>query len=111
MKLARVLALLGFLVMLATLTYGFVVGDFGAEGSILLSLAWGKVSLIDAYVGFLVFSGWIVYREKSVMRSIIWVILMLVLGNLTSCLYVLLALHESKGSWQRFWFGHRTEGV
>jgi len=111
MKLAKVLALLGFLVMLATLTYGFVAGDFTAEGSILLSLAWGKVSLIDVYVGLLVFSGWIVYREKSVMRSIIWVILMLVLGNLTSCLYVLLALHESKGNWQRFWFGQRTEGV
>jgi hypothetical protein len=46
MKLANILALLGFLVMFATLTYGFVVGDFAAEGSLLLSLAWGKVTLI-----------------------------------------------------------------
>jgi hypothetical protein len=105
MKLANILALLGFLVMFATLTYGFVVGDFAAEGSLLLSLAWGKVSLIDVYVGFLLFSGWIVYREKSVTRSIIWVALMMVFGNLTACLYTLLALQESQGDWGRFWLG------
>lgn len=111
MKLAKALALLGFLVMLVTIAYGFVAGDFVAEGSILLSLAWGKVSLIDVYVGFLVFSGWIIYREKSVIRSIIWVVLTLILGNLTSCLYVLLALQESRGDWERFWFGWRAEGA
>jgi hypothetical protein len=111
MKLANILALLGFLVMFATLTYGFVVGDFAAEGSLLLSLAWGKVTLIDVYMGFLLFSGWIIYREKSVIRSIIWVALMMVFGNLTACLYTLLALRESRGRWQRFWLGQRAEGA
>ena len=83
------------------------VGDFAAEGAILLSLAWGRVSLIDVYVGFFLFCGWVVYREQSTAGRILWAALVLVLGNMMACLYVLLALHRSEGDWQRFWLGQR----
>lgn len=109
MRLAKILALLGFLVMFGTLTYGFVFGDFSGEGAILLSLPWGRVSLIDVYVGFFLFSGWIVYREHSIPRSALWVVLVIVLGNMMAYLYVLLALHRSHGDWERFWLGQRTQ--
>jgi hypothetical protein len=108
MRLAKILALLGFLVMLGTLTYGFVIGDFSAEGTILLSMPWGRVSLIDVYVGFFLFSAWIVYREQSILRSALWVILVIVLGNMMACLYVLLALQRSQGDWEQFWLGRRA---
>jgi hypothetical protein len=107
-KIAKVIALLGLLVMTAVLIYGFTAGDFAEEGKQLLSMPWGVVSLVDLYVGFVLFSGWIVYREKSAVRSIVWVVLMMVLGFWTASLYTLIALQSSGGDWQRFWMGHRV---
>ena len=108
MKIAKVVAVLGALVMAAILVYGFVVGDFGGEGQVLLSMPWGIVSLVDVYVGFVLFSGWIVYREKSFLRSAVWIILVMILGNFTASLYVLIALLTSGGDWKRFWMGRRA---
>jgi len=107
-KIAKVVAVLGVLVMASILVYGFTVGDFGGEGQVLLSMPWGIVSLVDVYVGFVLFSGWIVYREKSLLRSAVWIILVMVLGNLTASLYALVALLTSGGDWKRFWMGKRA---
>ena len=111
MKIAKIIALLGLLAMTGILIYGFTVGDFAAEGSKLLAMPWGIVSLVDLYVGFALFSGWIVFREKAVLPSIIWVILMMVMGFWTGALYTLIALQTSGGDWQRFWFGKRAKGA
>ena len=107
MRLAKAIALLGVFAMGAVLVYGFVVGDFAAEGAKLLRMPWGIVSLVDLYVGFVLFSGWIVYRERSIPRSIVWVILVMVLGFFAASLYTLIALQMSGGSWARFWMGRR----
>ena len=109
MKIAKAVAVLGVLTMASILIYGFTVGDFGAEGQVLLSMPWGIVSLVDVYVGFILFSGWIVYREKSFARSLIWVILMMVLGFFTASLYVFIALNASGGDWKKFWMGNRAD--
>ena len=109
MKLAKAVALLGLLAMTAVLIYGFTVGNFREDGAALLSNPWGIVSIVDLYVGFILFSGWIIYREKSVLRSIIWVVLMMVLGFFTGSLYTLIALQTSGGDWRRFWMGNRAD--
>jgi hypothetical protein len=108
MKIARIIALLGLLAMTAVLVYGFTVGNFGVEGGKLLSMPWGIVSLVDLYVGFALFSCWIVYREKAVLPSVIWVILMMVLGFWAGALYTLIALQTSGNDWRRFWMGKRA---
>ncbi len=108
MNLAKALALLAFLIMLGAITYGFVAGDFSREGGVLLSLAWGRVTMIDLYLMFFIFCGWIIFRERSVLPSLIWIILMMGLGALTASFYVLLALYQSKGDLQKFWFGRRA---
>jgi len=110
MKIAKVISVLGFLAMTGILIYGFTVGDFTGEGAQLLSMPWGIVSLVDLYVGFILFSAWIVFRERSAV-SIIWVILMMVLGFFTASLYVFLALQDSKGDWGRFFLGKRLEEI
>ena len=107
MKLAKTIALLGVLAMSAVLIYGFAAGDFFAEGSALLAMPWGIVSLVDLYVGFALFAGWIVYRERSPLQAAVWVILLLVLGFFIGSLYALLALYRSDGDWSRFWQGER----
>lgn len=108
MKIAKVIAWIGLLAMTGILVYGFTVGDFVNEGRRLLAMPWGIVSLVDLYVGFGLFSIWIVYRERSVGRSVLWVILMMVLGFWTGSLYTLLALNSSEGDWHRLWSGKRA---
>jgi hypothetical protein len=108
MKIAKIISLLGMLAMTGILVYGFTIGDFSGEGSKLLAMPWGIVSLVDLYVGFTLFSCWIVYREKTVLPSIIWVVLMMVLGFFTGALYTFIALQTSGGDWRKFWMGQRA---
>ncbi len=108
MKIAKLIALAGLLAMTGVLIYGFTIGDFSGEGQQLLAMPWGIVSLVDLYVGFTLFSCWIVYREKSLARSVVWVVLMMVLGFFTASLYALIALQTSQGDWRRFWMGRRA---
>jgi hypothetical protein len=109
MKIARLFAFLCLLAMTAVLIYGFTAGDFSGEGKQLLSMPWGRVSLVDLYVGFILFSGWIIYREKSAVRSVLWVALMMILGFWTGSLYTLIALQTSEGDWRRFWMGRQLD--
>jgi hypothetical protein len=108
MKIAKIISLLGLLAMTAVLIYGFTAGNFSGEGTKLLAMPWGIVSLLDLYVGFSLFSGWIVFREKSALRSIIWILLMMTLGFWAGSLYAFIALQSSHGDWTRFWKGKRT---
>ncbi len=107
MKLAKIIAWIGLLAMTAALLNGFVNGNFSQDGSALLANPWGVVSLVDLYVGFVLFSMWIAFREKHVAASVIWIILMMVLGFFTASLYVLIALTKSKGDWLTFFLGDR----
>jgi hypothetical protein len=105
MRWAMALTGAGVLAMGAVLIYAFTQGDIAAEGASLLSMPWGIVSLVDLYVGFALFSAWILYREESVVRAIVWVLLVMVLGFFTASLYAFLALRAANGDWRRFWMG------
>jgi hypothetical protein len=105
MKLTGLLACIGFLAMSAAIVRGFLLGDFSGEGRLLLSLIWGQVSLLDVYLGFLIFSGWILYREGVSLSFVVWFLLMMVFGNATASFYVLRALFKSGGDWRAFWLG------
>jgi hypothetical protein len=105
MRLAMIVTGLGAAAMGAVLIYAFTQGDIAAEGAQLLSMPWGIVSLVDLYVGFALFSGWIVYREESLVRAIVWIFFVMVLGFFTASLYAFLALRASAGDWRRFWMG------
>ena len=48
---------------LAGLIYGFGWGDFWEDGGALMDNPWGIVSLVDVYVGFFLFLGWVWIRE------------------------------------------------
>ena len=92
-------------IMAAAILYGVSQGDFRAEGGQLLGMPWGIVTLVDLYTGFLLFSGWVVLRERSWVRAPLWILAILAGGNLVCCVYVLLALASSRGDWPRFWMG------
>ena len=108
MKIAKWISALGVLAMTAVLIYGFTVGDFSSDGATLLQNPWGLVSMVDLYTGFILFSAWIVYREKSILPALLWVVLMMVLGFFTASLYTFLALSSSGGDWKKFWMGAKA---
>jgi hypothetical protein len=108
MNIAKTISLIGLLAMTIVLANGFINGNIAAEGAWLLAHPWGIVSLVDLYVGFALYSIWIAYREKSVLNTIVWIVLMIVLGFWAGALYMFLALNTSKGDWQKFWLGARA---
>jgi hypothetical protein len=105
MRIAKIISFLGMLAMTAVLIYGFTIGDFSGEGSQLLSMPWGIVSLVDLYTGFTLFSMWIIYRERSLPVAILWTIAMMVLGFFAGALYTFIALQSSENDWHKFWLG------
>ncbi len=111
MKTAIIMAWLGTLAMIAVLLNGFINGDFSADGAELLANPWGIVSLVDLYVGFILFSMWIAFREKSVASAVIWIILMMVFGFLTASIYILINLYRSSGNWLSFFLGARKKDL
>jgi hypothetical protein len=108
MHITKLLLTLGVLIMAGSIAYAMVVGDFFAEAAVLFRYPWFHLSMIDLYVGFLLVAGWILFRERSRLTAIVWVVLVLALGNLASCLYALLVAIRSRGDWRWFWMGHRV---
>jgi len=108
MKRSAILAGLGVCSMLIALAYGFVVGNFSLEGRQLLSMPWGIVSLVDLYVGFFLFSAWVLFREGSSLAGRMWIALVMSLGSLAMGLYVLVDLLRTQGDWRRFFLGRRA---
>ncbi|QSX07855.1 DUF1475 family protein [Alkalibacter rhizosphaerae] len=111
MKSAKIISGIGIVAMTAALIQGFAMGDFFVDGGEILSNPWGIVSMVDLYVGFVLFSCWIAFREKSVFVSIVWIAAMMILGFFAGSLYVFIHLYASKGDWLRFFLGHRKEGL
>ncbi len=103
----QAVALVGVVTMTAALAYGIWAGGLMKDGALIARLPWGLVTLIDIYVGILLFSCWVVYREHRLLTAAIWVVAILSLGNLVTCCYVLLAARQSNGDMKRFWMGER----
>jgi hypothetical protein len=107
MKAAAVLVGLGAVVMIGILAFAFLEGDFASEGRRLLSMPWGIVSLVDLYVGFFLFSAWVLFRERRMLTSLCWIVGVMVLGSLTICLYILVSIRASKGDLRVLFLGEQ----
>ncbi len=92
-----------------SLVMAFATGDFAAEGSQIVGLAWGRMSLIDLYVGAALVGGWIAHRERSWPRILAWWVALIVLGHLASAIYVVVAARSS--DWTTFWSGPNPSSV
>ena len=72
--------------------------------SIIPSLPWGVVSLVDLYAGFIFVGIWIVFKEKA-FNSIIWLVFLATLGNLTTAIYIIYSIKISNGDLGKFFMG------
>jgi len=53
---------------------------------------WFIATLFDAYFGFLWFWLWVAYKESSFLLRLVWLVLILALGNIAMASYVLIQL-------------------
>lgn len=111
MKVAKIISTLGAIAMTIALLNGFINGSFTDDGSVILNNPWGIVSLVDLYVGFILFSMWIYFRERSVLISILWILSVMILGFFSVSIYILIALYKSNENWIDFFFGHQKENI
>ncbi len=66
------------------------------EWNFLGSIPWMRATLWDFYANVFVIYCWIFYKEPSVLWKIVWLILMICLGSIASCAYVLIELFRLK---------------
>ncbi|MEN9873747.1 MAG: hypothetical protein RL186_644 [Pseudomonadota bacterium] len=63
-------------------------GDFGAEFAALTTMPWGKVSLTDLYLGFLLYGCAVWLIEDKLSNRLLWALPVIVLGNAWSLIWV-----------------------
>ncbi len=85
----RLLAAVVVGAMLAAILGGFTTGDFATEGALLLDLVWGRVTLIDIYLAFLLGWAWIAVREGAWLTRLLWLVAVLITGSLALGVYLL----------------------
>lgn len=109
MKTAKILSFSGILAMTAVLFFGFTQGDFFEDGGALLRNPWGIVSFVDLYVGFVLFSMWIAFRERNILVMVLWIAAIMILGFFAGALYIFIHLVQSKGDMLQFFLGDRKK--
>lgn len=84
----RFVASVASVALVVSLAHGTISGDLTSEGTTILGLAWGRVSLADVYTGVFVLGSWIVWRERSPLRATPWLLLLVVFGNFGIAFYL-----------------------
>ena len=60
----------------------------------LLKDPWVIATLFDAYYGFITFYLWVCYKENSMIARLLWLIGIMLLGNIAMALYMLIELFK-----------------
>jgi H+/Cl- antiporter ClcA len=66
------------------------------EWDFLGKIPWMKATLWDFYSNVTVIFVWLCYKESKLWLKIIWLILLVTLGSIASCAYILLQLFKLK---------------
>jgi len=66
------------------------------EWDFLGSIPWMRATLWDFYANVFVIFVWVCYKEKSYLLKAVWLILLVTLGSIASCAFVLIQLFRLK---------------
>ncbi len=94
------------ILLLIGVGYAVLTGDFLAEFNTMSTMPWLLITLLDIYVGFILFSMWVCWREQNALLALAICAAIMMLGNIASCLYVLYAVHGAGGSMHKLMNGH-----
>ncbi len=95
-RVLRVLAPFGALVMAVTIALALASGaPLGAEGAAIGAFVWGRVTFVDLGLALVLGWLWIAWREGSVSRALLWLVLTAVTGSGALLVYVSAAAWRS----------------
>jgi len=79
------------------------------EWSFLGAIPWMRATLWDFYANVTVIFLWVCYKENSIPLRLLWLILLVTLGSIASCAYVLIQLFRLKpGQGLKEFFGKQN---
>jgi hypothetical protein len=90
-RLVRAGAVAGILALLTLIVISSLEMSLKAGLAATVDTWWGVTTMVDLYLGLFIFAGWIAHRERSVWRTLAWLVGLCLLGNLTLLTYLLLA--------------------
>lgn len=82
-------------IMFVAIGVSMATGSISEEGSLLLDTVWGRMSLIDIYVGAALIAGWVYLREANPWVLLVWIPVFIVLGHGGTALYAAIAAFRS----------------
>lgn len=94
MTFARLFCALLGLLLIAGIAWAWGAGHFANELQAIAALAWGKITLLDLYVGFLLWAVLVFLVEKNKLLAAAWVIPTFFLGNIVPAAWFVLKLPE-----------------
>ncbi len=65
-----------------------------AGGAKIIAEPWGIATLFDTYFAFFTFYFWLAYKENHLVRNLIWLVLVILLGNIAMAAYGLLEIRR-----------------
>ncbi|KAJ0025727.1 hypothetical protein Pint_07855 [Pistacia integerrima] len=89
MSLASVLKTLFFMLCcLMIVTLGYTISTDGLPFRKDLLTPWMAATLVDFYINVVPLAAWVSYKESNWISAIIWIILLVCLGSITTCAYI-----------------------
>ncbi|KAG8377311.1 hypothetical protein BUALT_Bualt08G0020100 [Buddleja alternifolia] len=75
-------------VITATVIYTVVTDGLPFRKQLLTP--WMAATLVDFYINILAIGAWIVYKESSWIHALLWIVLLICLGSITTCGYIVM---------------------
>ncbi len=80
------------LCILCATTWASLQMPFWQTPQALVTHPWFIATLVDTYLAFFTFWLWVAYKENSIWRAAIWLLLIFALGNIAMAGYALITL-------------------
>jgi hypothetical protein len=87
-KLIRPVAALLAIAFTGMIVWASFRGDIGAEFGAISAMPWGQVSLVDLYLGFLLYFAAVFVVEQKMSVKLLWAVPVFVLGNAWALIWV-----------------------
>jgi hypothetical protein len=68
------------------------------EWSALAAIPWMEATLFDFYADVFCIYLWILYKESRITKKIVWLIFLVTLGSVATCIYLIKELFMLKGN-------------
>lgn len=80
--------------MIAVSVYTSLQSDLFAEFGRLIREPWMAATLVDFYLNILLFSLWVIWRERRAVRALCWSAAFVLLGSIATAFYLFLRLRS-----------------